>query len=68
MIRPLLHSRVVELYDRASLRINTREITAFMKVAVDTCKREILQVIGSPMFFRGDVFYLELGNRRLLLR
>ena len=42
MIRPLLISGVVELHDSTGLRINTREIAAFVEIAIDTGEGEIL--------------------------
>ncbi len=52
-----------ELDDFLRLGIDTGEIGAFVKVAVDTCESEILDIVGAAMLFGNDVLDVESSER-----
>ncbi len=63
MVLPPLTTWMEELDDFLRLGIDTGEIGAFVKVAVDTCESEILDIVGAAMLFGNDVLDVESSER-----
>lgn len=66
MVFPRLPARMKQL-NQICLGIDPGEICSFVKIAIDTGKGEILDIVSAAVNFRYDVFNVELGKRRIIL-
>ena len=53
--------------DLIRLRINARQVRAFMEITVDTSQREIVEIIAAAMSSRTDMFDMKRSQRGILL-
>ena len=56
-----------QLSNHICLRIEPGEICSFVKIAIDTSKGEILDIVTAAVNFRNDVFNVERSEWRIIL-
>src|SRR6185436_7136933 len=67
MVLPRMPSRMKQLSNHICLGIEPGKICSFVKIAIDTGKGEIFDIVTAAVNFRNDVFYVERGKRRIIL-
>ena len=67
MVFPRMPSRMKQLSNYICLGIEPGEICSFVKIAIDTGKGEIFDIVTAAVNFRNDVFNVERGERRIIL-
>lgn len=67
VIFPTLLSRMEKFRDVIRLRINTRQVRAFVEITVDASQRQIVEIIAASMGSRKDMLDMKRGQRGILL-
>jgi hypothetical protein len=67
MVIPRLPPRMKQLSNHIGLGIDPGEICAFVKIAIDTGKGEIFDIVTAAVNSRNNVFNVERGKRRIIL-
>jgi hypothetical protein len=67
MVFPRMPPRMKQLSNHICLGIEPGEICSFVKIAIDTGKGEIFDIVTAAVNFRNDVFNVERGERRIIL-
>src|ERR1700674_294166 len=67
MVLPLVTWRMKELSDGVCLRIDPRQVCAFVEIAIDARKREVVEIVASAMFLWNDVLDVKNSERRIVL-
>jgi hypothetical protein len=63
VILPVLAAWMEKFGDLIRLRINARQIGAFVEITIDASQRQIVEIIAAAMAFRNNVFDME-GSQR----
>ena len=56
-----------QLGDLIGVGIYARQVGTFMKIAIDTRERKIVEIVGATMLFGDDMLDVELSKRRIVL-
>jgi hypothetical protein len=67
MFVPVLAPRMKQLSHFVRLRIDSRQVRAFVQIAIDAGKGKVVEFIGSAVNLRNDVFDVKSGQRRIIL-
>jgi hypothetical protein len=67
MFVPLIAPRIEEFRNASRFWINTGDISAFEKIAIDARQGEVGQVVSAAMAPRNDMFDVELSQGRVIL-
>jgi len=65
MVFPRMPPRMKQLSNHICLGIEPGEICSFVKIAIDTGKGEIFDIVTAAVNFRNDVFNVQRGERRI---
>jgi hypothetical protein len=67
VIFPPLVSRVKQLCDATSLRIDPGQVRAFVKITVDASQSQVVEIVAAAMNPRDDVLDVKCGQWRIFL-
>jgi hypothetical protein len=67
MVLPRMPSRMKQLSNPICLGIEPGEICSFVKIAIDTGKGEIVDIVTTTVNFRNDVLNVQRGKRGIIL-
>jgi len=63
MIIPVVTPGMKDLCQGVRFGIDPRQVSSFVKVTIDGCKREVIKLIAAAMYLRNDVLYVKSGQR-----
>jgi hypothetical protein len=63
MIIPVVTPWMKDLCQGIRFGIDSRQVSSFVKVTIDACKREVIKLIAAAMYLRNDVLYVKSGQR-----
>ena len=67
MIIPVVTPWMKELCQGIRFGIDPSQVSSFVKIAIDTGKGKVVDVIAAAVNLGNDVFYVERGQRRIIL-
>ena len=56
MIIPVVTPWMKDLCQGIRFGIDPREVSSFVKVTIDACKREVIKLIAAAMYLRNDLY------------
>ena len=56
-----------QIGNRIRFGINTRQVRSLVQIAIDTGKREVVEIISPAVTLRNDVLNVKRGERRIIL-
>ena len=59
MIIPVVTPWMKDLCQGIRFKIDPRQVSSFVKVTIDACKREVIKLNGAAMYLPNDVLYEE---------
>ncbi|MFA6544001.1 MAG: hypothetical protein WCS99_06225 [Limisphaerales bacterium] len=68
MLGPLVPARMEERRELPGIRVNARQVWAFVEVAVDAGPRKVVGIVAAAMLPGDDVFDMEILRRERMVR
>ena len=64
---PVMTPRMEQLGDRLRFRINARQIRTFMKIAINTRERQVVEIVSATVFLRDNMLDVEFSEWGIIL-